>query len=434
MRTRLVVLCVLAIAACGRNDLAAPAGARAMPASTDAQPATLHVVPLHDFTLGESFIGNSGGSAGLVGDPSTGLFGVAPAGGDLKCQDGNKGCGFIYELVPQSTGNSYQEKRLYEFHGKSGQDGAQPSATLFIGERGTGVLYGTTVYGGEQGKGTVFRITPTVTPYVYKERVLYSFGATRGDGQYPYASLIEIQRVLYGTTSAGGAHNEGIAFSLSVTGTAPQKLHDFGGGNDGATPYAGLSDVNGTLYGTTNAGGSSNCGTVFSLGTSGSERVVYSFLGSPNDGCNPGGSGVVELGGVLYGTTSAGGKHNNCHCGTIYSLNESGIENVLHSFPGGGDPVASLIAANGVLYGTALYGGAKCSVSTKQGCGIVFSLAPPAQYQVQFTFTGTRAGGGAAPAAPLLASGADFYGTSSRGSTRDHGEAFKLEQSLLTRK
>jgi len=435
MRTQLVILCAFALAACGRTSLAPMSDGAAPPARTDAHahPDTLHVVPLYSFTLAESFIGKSGGSAGLVGDPSTGLFGVAPSGGNLKCRDGNHGCGFVYELVPQAGSSAYTEKRLYEFAGMGDNDGAEPSATLMIGERGTGVLYGTTVLGGAYGKGTVFRLTPTLSPYVYKERVLYSFGATKSDGRYPYASLIEIHRVLYGTTSGGGAYNKGVAFSVSVSGTPEQNLHDFGGPNDGATPYAGFISVNGTLYGTTSAGGSSaNCGTVFSLTTAGTENVVYSFQNSPSDGCNPRGSGVVSLNGVLYGTTSFGGERNDCHCGTIYSVGPSGSEHVLHSFSGGGDPTASLIGYNGLLYGTTFYGGklasgSKCALSPQQGCGVVFSLDPSSNlYQVQFAFTGKRAGGGAAPAAPLLASGGNFYGTSSSGGSHNHGEAFEL--------
>jgi uncharacterized repeat protein (TIGR03803 family) len=437
MRTRLVLLCVLAVSACGRADLAPGAGTPTFSADPS-HPDTLHVVPLHDFTFAESFIGKSGGSAGLIGDPNIGLFGVAPAGGDLKCQDGNKGCGFVYELIPSSGSGSYQEKRLYEFQGKAGKDGAQPNATLLIGERGTGVLYGTTVYGGAYGVGTVFKLTPTLTPYVYKERVLYSFGSAKGDGKYPYASLIEIHRVLYGTTSGGGAYDKGTAFSVSVTGAPEQKLHDFGGSNDGATPYSGLIDVNGTLYGTTSAGGSSqNCGAVFSMSTAGAERVVYGFQNSPHDGCNPLGSGVVYLDGVLYGTTSVGGERNDCHCGTIYGVSTTGSERVLHSFSGGGDPVASLTPYDGVLYGTTFYGGklpsgSKCPLDPQQGCGVVFSLDPSSdQYAAQLAFGGNRAGGGAGPAAPLLASGGNFYGTTSRGGTHGHGEAFELTSTGL---
>jgi uncharacterized repeat protein (TIGR03803 family) len=434
MRLRLAIFCVLAATACGRGSLTPSPGAATLSALDGARPATLHVVPLHSYTFAESFVGKSGGLAGLVGDPNTALFGIAPAGGDLKCRDGNKGCGFIYELTPQAGGNSYKETPIYTFHGATGQDGAEPSASLLIGERGTGVLYGTTVLGGAHSKGVVFRLTPTTKPFKYKERLLYSFGTSKTDGEYPYASLIEIHRVLYGTTSGGGTHGKGVAFSISVTGAGEKTLHDFGRPKDGATPYASLIAYNGTLYGTTSTGGSSqNCGTVFSLSMSGAESVLHSFQDSPHDGCNPLGSGVTELNGVLYGTTSAGGEHNYCHCGTIYSMSTSDTERVLHSFSGGGSPVASLTAYNGVLYGTTFYGGrlasgSKCSLDPKQGCGVAFSLnvtGTPA-YQVQFAFAGTRDGGGAGPAAPLLASGGDFFGTTSRGSMHGHGEAFEL--------
>lgn len=431
MRLRLAVFCVLAVTACGRGSLAPSPGAAALSAPDGARPATLHVVPLHSFTFAESFIGKSGGSASLVGDPSIALFGVAPAGGDLKCRDGNRGCGFVYELTPEAGTNSYKETRIYTFHGATGQDGAEPSATLIIGARATGVLYGTTVLGGAYGKGIVYRLTPTTKPFKYVERVLYSFGGSKTDGQYPYASLIEIHRVLYGTTSEGGMHGKGTAFSIGVTATSAKTLHDFGGPKDGATPYANLIDYNGTLYGTTSSGGSSqDCGTVFSMSTSGAESVLHRFQDFPNDGCDPLGSGLIELNGVLYGTTSAGGTHNFCYCGTIYSVSTSGAERVLHSFSGGGAPAASLVAYNNVLYGTSRYGGStsKCSLHLKQGCGVAFTLDPTGNppYQVQFPFTGTLDGGGAEPVAPLLASGGDFFGTTSHGGSLGHGEAFEL--------
>ncbi|MBV8345408.1 MAG: hypothetical protein JO190_10510 [Candidatus Eremiobacteraeota bacterium] len=420
------------VTACGHDGLAPSPATAPFSAAGAAHPDTLHVVPLHDFTFAETFIGKSGGSAGLIGDPTRALFGVAPAGGDLKCRDGNKGCGFIYELKPQTGTSPYKEIPLYTFHGKDGLDGAEPSATLVVGERGTGVLYGTTVFGGQYGKGTVFRLTPTQTPYKYKERVIYSFGASKDDGQYPYSSVTEIHRVLYGTTSAGGAYNKGIVFGINVTGSPEIKLHDFGGSVDGATPYAGLINVGGTLYGTTSAGGTNpSCGTVFSISTSGSEMVVHDFTGKPSDGCNPLGSGVIAINGVLYGTTSSGGKHNVCDCGTIYSVSASGSERVLHSFSGGGSPEASLVDYNGVLYGSTFYGGklpsGKCSLNPN-GCGVVFSFDPSGSppYAVQFTFSGPRSGGGANPAAPLLASGGNFYGTSSHGGAHGHGEAFEL--------
>ncbi len=428
------VVVSIAIAACGRGNLASPPGASALSASAYARPATLHVDPLHEFTAAETFIGKSGGSAGLIGDPGTALYGAAPVGGDLKCLDGQRGCGFVYVLTPQKGGKSYKETALYTFLGKDAADGAEPSAALLMDGSSAGVLYGTTVLGGVKNKGAVFKLAPTQSG-AYKETVLYSFGG-KSDGEYPYASLIEIQGTLYGTASSGGMYNGGVAFSVSAAGTSEQKLHDFGKGSDGATPYASLINVNGTLYGTTSAGGTSKgCGTVFSMSTAGAEQVLYRFRGSP-DGCNPLGSGVVDVNGVLYGTTSYGGGKNNkgitCDCGTIYSVSTSssastsGSEKVLHSFVSDGSPAASLIYSNGALYGTTFYGG-KCTPNTR-GCGVVFSMAPSGSppYQVQFPFTGTRGGGGANPAAPLLANGANFYGTSSSGGTHNHGEAFEL--------
>lgn len=47
---------------------------------------------------------------------------------------------------------------------------------------------------------------------------------------------------------------------------------------DGAQPLASLIDVNGTLYGVTEYGGTANDGTLFSVNrTTGAETAVYSF-------------------------------------------------------------------------------------------------------------------------------------------------------------
>jgi uncharacterized repeat protein (TIGR03803 family) len=71
-------------------------------------------------------------------------------------------------------------------------------------------------------------------------------------------------------------------------------VYSFKGGSNGALPYSGLINVVGTLYGTTTKyGGSSNvtagpggCGTVFSVTPAGAEAVVYSFKGR-SDATNP---------------------------------------------------------------------------------------------------------------------------------------------------
>ena len=78
-------------------------------------------------------------------------------------------------------------------------------------------------------------------------------------------------------------------------------LHSFGSGTDGTGPTADLINVKSTLYGTTEEGGAYNAGTVFSITTSGTEKVLYSFTGG-TDGDSPQ-TGLIDVGGKLYGTT-----------------------------------------------------------------------------------------------------------------------------------
>src|SRR5579883_2534640 len=109
----------------------------------------------------------------------------------------------------------------------------------------------------------------------------------------------------------------------------------------GKYPQAPLIDVAGILYGTTNNGGAfrgrktcqGGCGTVFSITTSGVVKVLHSF-GNAQDGEYPAQAGLVDVGGTLYGTTSAGGAFGG---GTVFSITTGGVENVLHSFGGQGD-------------------------------------------------------------------------------------------------
>ena len=114
---------------------------------------------------------------------------------------------------------------------------------------------------------------------------LYSF-KSGADGANPISGLTEINGAYYGTTYGGGASlGWGTVFKITADG-AEHVIYKFKAGNDGAHPYAGLTGVNGTLYGTTYQGGTSGNGTVFKISTSGAERVLYSFKGG-DDGSTP---------------------------------------------------------------------------------------------------------------------------------------------------
>lgn len=250
-----------------------------------------------------------------------------------------------------------------------------------------GILYGTTNGGGGLYTnayyccGIFYRISLTG-----EEKVLYRF--TSATGLYPNGSLIDVSGTLYGTTYAGGKSDQGTVFSISATGKE-KVLYSFGGGSDGENPYAGLLNVNGTLYGTTygvnattnsNPGCKRGCGTVYRINVSGAEKVLHNFTGG-SDGASPY-AGLANVNGALYGTTQFGGG-GGCQskygsgCGTIYEITTAGSESVLHSFSGGidgADPFADLIDVSGTLYGTTARGGTNSCED--EGCGTVFELTP----------------------------------------------------------
>lgn len=180
-----------------------------------------------------------------------------------------------------------------------------------------GTLYGGTTFGGgSSGYGTVYRISTSGS-----EKVLHSFGG--GDGANPMGNLFDVNGTLYGTTSAaGGVHSRGTVYSISTTGVE-KVLYDFRtahGGHDGETPYAGLIDVKGTLYGTTDQGGGAPLyGVVYSVSTAGAETVLHRFGNGP-DGAHPW-AGLVNVKGTLYGTTLEGGSGcSGGGCGTVFAL------------------------------------------------------------------------------------------------------------------
>ena len=244
------------------------------------------------------------------------------------------------------------------------------------------MLYGTTYEGGGSGCeghgcGTVFSVTTTGT-----EKVLHSF-LWHSDGGYPRAALIDVKGTLYGTTSSGGTINYGTVFSISRAG-AEKVLYSFKGGYDGVAPLASLINLNGTLYGTTLGGGGfdctgNSCGTVFSVTTTGVENVLYRFQGF-SDGAFRWG-GLIAVDGMLYGTTYEGGSGSGCGeqngCGTIFSMTTSGTKNLQYSLSGGANgalPTAGLVNVRGVLYGTTAFGGESCH--NHDECGTVFAFTP----------------------------------------------------------
>jgi uncharacterized repeat protein (TIGR03803 family) len=223
----------------------------------------------------------------------------------------------------------------------------------------------------------------SVNPATGAETVVYSFQGG-SDGYYPAGELIDVNGTLYGTTNSGGIYNLGTVFSVDAKTGGETVMHSFGNGSDGGNPLSGLINVKGTLYGTTQVGGTHDSGSVYSINTTtGAETVLYSFQGG-TDGLWPNTS-FIDVKGTLYGTTSLGGG-TGCQggegCGTVFSFNvRTSAETVVYSFQGGtdgGQPAdGSLINVKGTLYGTTVFGGGGGGTACNEfGCGTVFSITP----------------------------------------------------------
>lgn len=281
---------------------------------------------LHSFTGGL----DGGQPLGtLVLNSSGDLFGVTQFGGT-----GNQGV--IFELEPSGTG--YTEKVLHSF----AANGSLPQAGLTQASDGT--LYGT-LYGASpvNGNGTVFSLALTKAGPVYHSLYVFKGGT---DGANPFGVLTVDNKtgVIYGTTqyggSTGGKTGYGTVFSLTPSGTGytERVLHGFTTGSDGLEPEAPLLlTANGDLYGTTSLAGvkcsGTGCGTIFKLVPAGAGsytfKLVYQFTGTP-DGADPEFAGLVAgPGGLLYGATRSGGTATGCSdggpggalgCGTVYTI------------------------------------------------------------------------------------------------------------------
>jgi uncharacterized repeat protein (TIGR03803 family) len=314
------------------------------------------------------------------------LYGTSAGGGSFTNCIGfltfPDGCGVVFKLDTSGTPSV--------FHSFSVADGVfEPDAPLTLASDGN--FYGTTLGGGTtncgtngQGCGAIFKMdtTGTVT-------MVHAFSGSASDGAYPTAPLIQVaDGYLYGTTSGGGQSGLGTIFRTDTTGSNFSVLHSFSGG-DGQYPYAGLIQAtDGSFYGTASQGGTTSCaadapalgcGTLFKWNSSGGFTLLHEFVGVDGDYPVAGLKQAVD--GYFYGTTWAGGDlicsidysfQNYPYlfppgCGTIFRMDPSGTVTVLHNFEfepsDGSGPVAGVLqASDGNLYGTTFYAGGSFGV------------------------------------------------------------------------
>jgi len=379
---------------------------------------------LHNFSGGADG-GNPG--AGVIRDSAGNFYGAVRMGG---C--GNHPCCLVFKLNLTAG-----ETALDSFPGAPNTGNASG-----VIRDSAGNLYGTTQFGGTvnascpSGCGVVYKVDSSGNP-----TVLYAF-AGGADGANPAAGVIrDLAGNVYGTTQNGGtasascASGCGVVYKLDTLGNE-SVLYSFTGGADGANPDGGvILDLAGNLYGTTHSGGTvvgtpcqSGCGVVYKLDPLSNETVLHSFTGGA-DGMFPAAGVVRDGAGNLYGTTPFGGA-GICpgSCGTVYKVDTSGNETVLHNFIGGFDgalPYAGLILDSaGNLYGTA-------SSAGTGNVGVVYKLDASGNETILYNFMGiVQPGGGVDGYAPfagvILDKAGNLYGTTASGGKYRKGVVYKL--------
>ena len=386
-------------------------------------------------TIIYSFPNFIGPSTGLVMDKNGVIYGALAAGGFNACGN-NIGCGQIYSLTPPAvSGDPWTFTDILEF---DGADGEAPLAPLLVGPDGglfgTTYLGGATWAGGTTGEGTVFHLAPpAVSGQPWTENILRSFTGQYHHASRPATTLISGNAgVLYGAS--------GTVFQLTPPSTGSGAWIE----TDLVRPLAiqgnVIIDAHGVIYGAV-SNGSTSTGSIFSLtppavpGGPWTLAKIYSFQGAP-DGAGPNGI-VFGANGSIFGSTNSGGTGITCTngCGTIFELTPpaspggSWTETVLNSFNtfvGGAAPNGLVAAPDGTLYGETFSNVAYPS-------GSVFQLAPPVNAGGSWTFTTLHAfpfgptTDGALPMGGLLLKNGVLYGATVNGGAIGGGAIFSIQ-------
>lgn len=183
--------------------------------------------------------------AGLAMDASGNLYGTTNT--------------TVFELQPNGSGGWFMST-LFTFSAQA--QGTTPNGTPFLDSAGN--IYGTTVAGGKNNLGVVYKLVKGSTGK-YTEKILYSFG---NNGTKPYGGVVvDSASNIYGATTAGGKNGAGIVYELVFNGSSYQErsLQAFIGENGAVSYSTPLLDSGNYLYGTTFGGGSSGEGAVYEV-------------------------------------------------------------------------------------------------------------------------------------------------------------------------
>jgi uncharacterized repeat protein (TIGR03803 family) len=286
-----------------------------------------------------------------------------------------------------------------------------------------GDFFGATQSGGANDAGAIFEI-PAGTGTV---QTLVSFDPADGELPLTSGLTIDSAGNLYGTTSSGGADGNGVVFEVPESDrNTIAVLGSFGASfTHGNTVTI---DSSGDVFGTTENGGTNSTGSIWEIPAGSSEvpnvgaapTTIASFASHPSNnttGASPDPSSILLLhNGTLYGTTDSGGTLGD---GVIFSVPDTGGSiTKVGSFPVPGDCQGSLVMdGSGDIFGASATGG--------NGDGYIFEFEPLLNEVLdKANFNGTD---GESPVGTVYLNGSgDLFGSTSNGGTGNNGTVYEM--------
>jgi uncharacterized repeat protein (TIGR03803 family) len=414
------------------------------------------ISPVYDFGIKE-YDARSPQSALTVGSDGF-LYGMTAFGG-------TNGGGTIYRI--DLSNSPAREEVIYNFAASGSALPSEPDGVLLqdttLSTPTSLVFYGTTQYvaGSSGPSGTVFEVTVSInaTTKVVQGAsafTLHQFDASRtGSPLQPTGTLVQDSSGnVYGTTYEGGTYGAGAVFQVKYTPPSSatyRVIHNFGHDGDGVQPNAGLVIANSTspvvLWGTTEAGGGNNTGSVFKMTVTNpgasqtvTESVIYDFdTSSSGNPTVPVGGLVMDASGNLYGTGSQGGEGT---FGGIFEL-QPGTPYVLHNLHNfgrylgdGATPTAGVVLGSQSGGSVVLYGTTDASMVTTTsatGLGSVYQItvdptAGTGSSCLEYVFNAGYISndGFGSMAQPIEDSSHNFWGTTEFGGTTGEGTVWEL--------
>lgn len=275
----------------------------------------------------------------------------------------------------------------------------------------SGNLFGVDFGGGVDTDGAIYKIaagSQTVT-------TLASFLSTNGKGPQPNL-VVDGSGNVYGIAYQGGAQpDDGTLFEIPAGTSTITTLVNFNGAGNGAVPYGGLLLAsNGNIYGSTEAGGSNNDGTLFKFNL---QTQTLTTLYSMSSSYYQPSMLARDGSGNLYGTLYEGGTDED---GAVFKLTPGGVFSTIVNFnyTNGSEPTGLVVDSSGDLFGTTTEGGS-------DGGGTLYEIrAGTTSLTTLFSFT---YGNGFAPTGSLaIDSHGNLFGSTRTAGANDKGLIYEV--------